>query len=111
MKQKINSRLQRAIKKGIHQETRTDELKRSDPGTLGKKSAYAYFQTEGKCARNVLLSRNTYIGKHCKDLRENHKYEPNGYNGNKPNTDGCYTSMLRMVFNVTWRERVRNEVL
>ena len=25
--------------------------------------------------------------------------------------DGCYTSMLRMVFNVTWRDRVRNEVL
>ena len=24
---------------------------------------------------------------------------------------GCYTSMLRMVFNVTWRDRVRNEVL
>ena len=25
--------------------------------------------------------------------------------------DGCYTSMLRMMFNVTWRDRVRNEVL
>ena len=25
--------------------------------------------------------------------------------------DGCYTSLLRMVFNVTWRDRVRNEVL
>ena len=25
--------------------------------------------------------------------------------------DGCYTSMLRMVFNVTWRDRVRNEVI
>ena len=25
--------------------------------------------------------------------------------------DGCYTRMLRMVFNVTWRDRVRNEVL
>ena len=25
--------------------------------------------------------------------------------------DGCYTSMLRMVFNVTWRDRVRNEIL
>jgi hypothetical protein len=25
--------------------------------------------------------------------------------------DGCYTSMLRMVFNVTWMDRVRNEVL
>ena len=25
--------------------------------------------------------------------------------------DGCYTSMLRVVFNVTWRDRVRNEVL
>ena len=25
--------------------------------------------------------------------------------------DGCYTSMLRMVFNVTWRDRVRNKVL
>ena len=24
--------------------------------------------------------------------------------------DGCYTSMLRIVFNVTWRDRVRNEV-
>ena len=25
--------------------------------------------------------------------------------------DGCYTSMLRMVFHVTWRDRVRNEDL
>ena len=25
--------------------------------------------------------------------------------------DGCYTSMLRMVFHVTWRDRVKNEVL
>ena len=25
--------------------------------------------------------------------------------------DGCYTNMLRRVFHVTWRDRVRNEVL
>ena len=25
--------------------------------------------------------------------------------------DGCYTSMHRMVFNVTWRDRVRNGVI
>ena len=25
--------------------------------------------------------------------------------------DGCYTSMLRMVFNVTRRERIRNNII